>query len=400
MIINGKRSLAHIEKVSWVKPLPNSDFELIGILGWKCIAESGKFKKGDYCIYIEIDSKVPENKLFSFLQNQDYKLKTMNFKNLKVISQGIAIPLDIFKIDIPHKEGLDVTDLFKITYSNLEDYNIKTDLPNEYDLANKRREEIIEESGANWLMKSGWGKKSMTYLFGEEKDTSQHFPTKFTNITKTNQEYVENIPNILQDKTPFIRTQKCDGLSATYILERIQKSFGRDEYEFYVCSQNYRLFEVNDNSLDNISHYYWEMAEKYDIEYNLKDYLKNHNDCKYVCWQGEICGPNIQKNPQKLTENHLFCFQMIDSEIGKFDIRDAKRIWDEYGMESVPIETMTYVLPDDFDEFKQTADGYYSPDVCEGQTDCIREGWTYYKTTNPSFCFKNVSIKYLLNKEN
>ena len=88
---------------------------------------------------------------------------------------------------------------------------------------------------------------------------------------------------------------------------------------------------------------------------------------------------------------------MIDSVYGKFDIRNAKHIWDEYDMESAPIENMTYILPDDFDEFKQTADGYYSPSVCEGQTNCIREGWIYYKTTNPEFSFKNISIKYLLN---
>jgi hypothetical protein len=87
---------------------------------------------------------------------------------------------------------------------------------------------------------------------------------------------------------------------------------------------------------------------------------------------------------------------MIDSEKGMFDIREAKKVWDEYGMESVPIEDEDYTLPDDFEEFKQTADGFYNPDVCEGQTKCAREGFVYYKTTDPNFSFKNVSRKYLL----
>lgn len=398
LIINGKRSLAHVEKISWIKPIEgNNDIELVGVLGWKCISEVGLFNKGDLCVYIEIDSKVPQKEFFEFLSPQNFKVKTIHFKDLDVISQGIALPLDVFDVEIPNKEGTDVSELLEITYSDLEDYNLN-DLPNEYNIANQRREEIIEESGAKWLMKSNFGKKSMSYLLGEEKDTNQYFPTKFPHITKTNLEYVENIPTILRDKTPFIRAQKCDGLSATYILERIKKGFGRDEYEFYVCSQNYRLFEVNDNSLDNINQYFWEMAEIYDIEYNLKDYLKNHKDCEYVCWQGEICGPEIQNNPQKLTENHLFCFQMIDSKTGKFDIREAKRIWDEYEMETIPIEPMAYILPNSFEQFKQTADGYYSSEACDDQTGCIREGWIYYKTTDPDFCFKNVSINYLLNK--
>lgn len=399
MIINGKRSLAHVEKVSWTKPLDvNSGIELIGVLGWKCISEAETFKPGDLCVYIEIDSKVPQKEWSEFLYSQDFEVKTIRFKNLNVISQGIALPLDVFDVDIPKKEGEDVSELLEITYSDLEDYNLINEFPNEYNLAKQRREEIIDDSGSKWLMKRGWGEKSMSYLFGEDDNTNQQFPTRFPHITKTNHEFVENIPRILQDKTPFIRVQKCDGLSATYILEKIKKNFAKTEYEFYIYSQNYRVFKSDESSQDNMSKYFLEMAEEYDIENKLKDYLKNNKDCKYVCWQGEICGPEIQKNPQKLTENHLFCFQMIDSEVGKFDIRDAKNYWDKYGMESVPIENMTYILPDDFDKFKQTADGYYSYEVCEGQNDCRREGWVYYKTTDPSFSFKNVSIQYLLNK--
>ena len=42
---------------------------------------------------------------------------------------------------------------------------------------------------------------------------------------------------VLQDKTPFIVTQKCDGSSGTYILERK----GKNKFEFYVCSRNVRI---------------------------------------------------------------------------------------------------------------------------------------------------------------
>ncbi|MBQ6218591.1 MAG: hypothetical protein IJJ47_02555 [Methanosphaera sp.] len=52
MIIDGKRSLAHVEKISWVKEIEKADnIEQIGVLGWTCISKIGEFKEGDYCVY-------------------------------------------------------------------------------------------------------------------------------------------------------------------------------------------------------------------------------------------------------------------------------------------------------------------------------------------------------------
>ena len=395
MIIDGKRSLAHVEKVSWVKPIEGADnIELIGVLGWVCIAKIGEFKEGDFCVYIEIDSKVPEKEWSEFLRPKKFKIKTMKLAKFNVISQGLALPVDMFDVEIPQTEQTDVTELLGVTYSNPDDARRKSDIADD---AHEGRNEIFESSIGKWLMKRGWGRKLMTSLFGNERNLSKRFPNKFEYVSKTDQERCENMPRILEDKTPFIRTQKCDGSSATYILEKVRSSFGRTDYEFYVCSRNMRIFRPADDPLVDVTNPYWEMAEAYDIEEKLKDYLKN-SDCEYVCWQGEICGPKIQANPHKLSENHLFCFHMIDSENGVFDIRKAKQIWDAYDMESVPIETMTYILPDDFEQFKQTAEGCYDASVCEGQTNCEREGWVYYKTTDPSFSFKNISRKYLLKK--
>ena len=56
------------------------------------------------------------------------------------------------------------------------------------------------------------------------------------------------------------------------------------------------------------------------------------------------------------------------------------------------------IRPKHFEEFKKSADGYYNSVVCEYQTDCPREGYVYYKTTDPTFSFKNVSREYLARK--
>lgn len=398
MIIDGKRSLAHVEKVSWIKPIEGADnIEVIGVLGWVCIAKIGEFKKGDLCVYIEIDSKVPEKEWSEFLRGKHFKIKTMKLNRFNVISQGIALPLGIFDVDIPKEEGTDVTELLEIKYSNPKDQKRKSEGPDKYDVMIQRNKKLFEKSWAKWLMKRQWGKKLMFALFGDEKDVEHRFPKKFPNISKTDQERCENMPNILSDKTPFVRTQKCDGSSATYILEVLNSRFGHESYEFYVCSRNLRVFKNEDPLIDD-DNPYWDVAAKYDIENKLMDYLKKHKGCEYVCWQGEICGPKIQGNPHNLSENHLYLFHMIDSENGMFDIRDAKELWDEYEMESVPIDEEEYILPDDFEEFKKSADGCYDSSVCEGNKKCMLEGYVYYKTTDSKFSFKNISRKYLLKR--
>ena len=46
-------------------------------------------------------------------------------------------------------------------------------------------------------------------------------------------------------------------------------------------------------------------------------------------------------------------------------------------------------------QFNKNDYGYYDPICCEGQNKRIREGYVYYKTTDPTFSFKNVSREYL-----
>ena len=43
-------------------------------------------------------------------------------------------------------------------------------------------------------------------------------------------------------------------------------------------------------------------------------------------------------------------------------------------MESVPIETEEYILPDGIEEFEKTTGGKYDSSVCEGKTNRAMEG--------------------------
>ena len=209
MIIDGKRSLAHVERISWVKPIEGADnIELIGVLGWNCIAKIGEFEKGDLCVYIEIDSKVPEKEWSEFLRAKHFKIKTMKLSKFNVISQGIALPIGIFDVEIPQKEGADVTELLEIKYSNPADAKRKSEGFDKYEVMVQHHKELFEKSWAKWLMKRDWGKRLMFFLFGDENDKSKRFPTKFPYISKTDQERCENMPDILKDKTLIFRAHK------------------------------------------------------------------------------------------------------------------------------------------------------------------------------------------------
>ena len=392
-----ERALAHVEQIVDIQPIPDADkIEVATVLGWKVvIAKADNFHIGDKVVYIEIDSKVPERPEFEFLRDRKFRVRTIRLRGQ--YSQGLIMPLHILS-EKEYDIGTDVTKELGITYYIPEDNVRKADkVPKSvrYQSMAARHKNLFKKQPFRWLMKREWGRRILFMFFGKKKDSPKSFPTKFAFVHKTDQERCENMPWVLQDKTPFIRTQKCDGSSATYIVERIRKN----KFEFYVCSRNIRMLNEEQDCYYGSQNYYWEAAIKYDIENKLKDYLNKHKELSYVCWQGEICAPGIQANPQRLTSTHLFLFHMIDSQRGFYDIREAKKIWDDYNMESVPIDEELYIMPDDFETFKETADGYYNPSVCEGNKKCRREGFVYYKTTDPNFSFKNVSRSYLVKEK-
>ena len=411
---NQQRELSYVVSIEDIKPIVGSDnCESAIVGGWHVMVHKNTFKIGDLAIYFEIDSLLDSsNPSFAFMSNKKYKVKTQKYTfggKGNFISQGLLMsPKDFgwtcdgdkIRDNNGHLHSVDdesrfLTKELGITYYVKED-NSRKSSPNpnaKYNSMMARHPKFAKTKFAHWCMKRDWAKKILFIFLGRKNDSKTSFPKNFPGVTVTDQERCENMTWVLRDKTPFIVTQKCDGSSGTFILER--KKFGK--YEFYVCSRNVRQLKPEQKCFYD-ENYYWQVAIKYDIENKMKAWLKAHPKAWFVCWQGEVCGPKIQSNPQHLSEYHLFCFHWTDSINGRRDIREADKDWRAMGMEVVPIEG-TIVLPDDFEEFKQMADGKYDPSVCEGHKDCNREGWVLYKTNEPTFSFKNVSRKYLLGKK-
>ena len=401
---DNQRELAYLTKIDEIRPIEGKDrVECAVVGGWTVMVQRGKYKPGSIAVYFEIDSRVPADKeCFAFLEKYHYKVKTQKFKSF--YSQGLLMGAD--ELGWVEKDGKYIDDKGKTHSVDDETRFVTEELGVVYavDEDNARKAKSNPDARINAVLArhpkfaKKYGKvvkknKFLRWFFiliwGKKRDNETAFPTKFQYVHKTDQERCENMPWVLKDKTPHFVTQKCDGSSGTYILER--KPFGK--FEFYVCSRNVRQLTPNQKSYYNDNHY-WNVAFKYDLENKMKDYMKKHSDISYLCWQGEVCAPPIQKNPQGLTEEHLFLFHCTDSN-GRWTMLDAIKMWKEYGLETVPVVDENYILPDDFEEFKLSADGYYDPSVCEGKTKQKREGFVYYKTTDPNFSFKNVSREYL-----
>lgn len=406
-----ERELAYVARVTEILPIEGADrVEIAKINGWTCMVAKGAFHAGDLGIFFEADAKVPEKEPFLFMEKRHYKVKVQKFFKGTVVSDGLLMSAADFGWEYIHsaygdyistnggpgsalEEGDFLTKKLGITYAEAEDNKRKANSADKYKRMAQRHGKLFAKQPFRWLMKRSWGKKLLFLFFGKKRDKKNAWPIgQFPGVSKTDQERCENMTWILEDKTPFIVTQKCDGSSGTYILERK----GKNKFEFYVCSRNVRMTDENQECFYGSHNYYWEVAKKYDIENKMKEYLKSSKDLKWVCWQGEICAPGIQKNPHNLRETHFYCFHWTDNVNGRRDIRDAALDWKKYEMEIVPIVCDNYIMPDDFEEFKKSADGYYDESVCEGSTNCIREGFVYYKVSDPTFSFKNVSREYLL----
>jgi len=393
MLIDGKRALAYTAAIDEIKPIEGYDrVEHAHVNGgwWAIVAKADSFKVGDTCIYFEVDSLCPAaDERFEFLAKRNYRIKTL--KMCKVISQGLVMPLASFPelgdIDV----GVDVTEKLGIVYYVAEDNARKGGVdPNaKYLSMTARHKNVFKKKWARWLMRREWGRRLMFAFFGKKKDNPRGFPSF---VSKSDQERCQNMPWIVEDKSPYIETLKIDGTSATYALVRKKRGF-----EFYVCSRNVRQADKDQATFhSNDENVYWQVADKLDIYNFLKEYIEQ-NSLEWAALQGEIAGCSlggvkIQGDPHKFGELRFFGYDMYTPEEGKIDTLKAKEACENWGIEWVPITNMNYIMPDTIDELLLRADG---PCVVDGASG-IREGFVYRKKENTSFSFKAVSNKYLL----
>ncbi len=404
----GIRELAYIVKVGWVKPIEGADnIELIGINGWTCIAKKGEFAEDDLAVYFEIDSKLPEAEWSAFMAPKHYKVKTMKLNKFKVVSQGLALPASSFggvcyqdgdgqmyihfdknsylgeNIDLG--EGEFLTERLHVTYAESED-NIRkgSGSGDKYKKMAARHPKLFQNPIVKWFYKSTWGKKLLFVFFGKKKDKRGAWPAW---VVKTDEERVQNMPWILEDKSEWIATEKIDGTSTTATLKR--GKFGK--YEFYICSRNV-VFDKPDKKCFYETNVYTEMAVKYNFEEVLKDIL-NHYDLEWVTLQGETYGEGIQKRDYSLKGHDFMGFNLIFSDRGRLNSSKSAEIMKSYGIPWVPILNEHFVLPDTVEELLDYAT---DKSLLDGG---MREG-VVFRSADGQRSFKAVSNEFLLKYHN
>lgn len=372
------RKLAHIEKIEWKRPIEGADLiELVGVLGWQCIAKKDEFNVGDLCVYIEIDSIVDKtNPDFEFLEKRNYRIKTMKMRG--VISQGIVFPTSILHTTKQYAIGDDVTEVLKIT--QVEDEIPKAKPVDKLQSLKQRHKKLCKNKVFMWLMRFKWFRK-LTFKLLIPKKKPKNFPDW---IVKTDETRLQNMPFVLEtykDK-PMIVTEKLDGTSTSFGLRKEKKR----KYDFAVCSRNVRQEDVNQKCFydDNVYH---EIAIKYNIKDVLMKLMERFNATTVVL-QGETIGEAIQKNKYGLKGRDFYAFNLvIDGQ--KIDSAIATDIVKEYGIKWVPIISAKFTLLPTVDDMIAYADGQSV--LC----DTLREGLVIRDHDN-TVSFKCISNSFLL----
>lgn len=354
------RRLATIRRIGSLEPIEGRDrIELAHVDGWSVIVKKGEYEVGDLTVYCEPDTVLPERPEFEFLRDKKFKIKTM--KMAGVISQGICFPMSILPYGV-YKVRDDVTDLIGAK-QNVDTMDIEKEIPKKSD------------GKTSWLKKKYYNSRFYKKKLAEQQEMKK-FPSF---IKKTDEERVQNIPEILIWKDPMFVTEKVDGQSGTFFLKRnhgIKSLF--KPYEYGVCSRNIRIPEPDKSS-------YWEVSKKYNLERVLASCLGDH---EWVALQGECVGPGIQGNKYGLDSYDVYFFNFITPD-GRWSGESTYCLCQSHRLNYVPIVDVEYIMPDTVEEVLADAEG--ESELAEVE----REG-VVIRSQDGGISFKAVSRKFLL----
>ena len=274
-------NLASIQKIISLEPIDGADkIELAKVLGWQVVVKKGEFKVGDKCVYIQIDTVVPDHPDFEFLRERNFRVRTIKLR--KQLSQGLIIPAPT---TILCREGLDVTELIGIKKYEKIDNN-----PQRYE---KPRTPKVWYKKWIYLFKFNILYKLLPNL---RPKTRNPFPTNL--VSKTDEERIQNIPHVLEQYRgkEFYVSYKMDGSSITIIHNRV---FGKSKYR--ICSRNFELHDRNND---------WYKVFKSTNFSQHVDRLVKHFNTNDVIVQGECIG-NFNGNHHNLDMNEIRLFNII-----------------------------------------------------------------------------------------
>ena len=342
------RKLASIRRIKEIRPIEGADRIVCAVVdGWELVTQkSNNFQPGDLVVYFEIDSLLPLTEQFSFLEpykvstrnsvnGEGYRLKTIKLRGQ--VSQGLILSIDTFPI-----------------------LNILSSLPEGMDLTETLDVKLYE-------------RPIPAQLRGKVRGNFPSF------IPKTDQERIQNCFDdwfFNNKQAEYEVTLKLDGSSCTIYYDVDKDLFG-------VCSRNLDLTETGDNA-------YWLVARKYDLENKLRDFGRN------IAIQGELMGPGVQGNREKLPELDLFVFDIYEWYSGQgkyFDAEVRQNVCKLLKLKHVPVIDI-----DVFSGFTSVKDFLKYAQRPSINND-VAEGVVFKNTQDPHNSFKVISNAFLLGEE-
>ena len=375
-----ERKLASIRKVIEVKPIEGADaIELAVVDGWQTVIKKGEFQAGDLCVYFEIDSFLPIREEFEFLRSSSYKkmgedegfrLKTIRLKGS--ISQGLIVPMKSLEKFMTHDKWVEL-------YSNEE---LEYIVPYEDWLELKEGDDVTAILGVQ-----KYEAPIPTELRGKVRG---NFPSY---LKKTDEERIQNLFNKVKDvmeDEEFEVSLKLDGTSCTfYVVDPLKYNTKLEEpasVYFGHCSRNLDTTESENTP--------WTLAKESGIRDKMLEFFETTG--RSIAIQGELMGPSIQGNREKLAKPEFFLFNIWDIDQQRYltPIERAE-IVAELQVKTVPI------LHTNFKVFKEFTDIKSLLLFAEGPSihNAIREGLVFKSNAlykGELFSFKAISNKFLL----
>lgn len=356
------RKLVTIRQVSDLLPIEGADNICLAVVGgWQVIIKKEELQKNDLCLFFEIDSFIPiEDTRFNFLKpstfngKEGYRLKSLKLRG--ALSQGLALPLKLFpELDLVNHEDKDYAEqLGVIKYDNQQ------------------------------IAGSGGGLKA-----GKSEGKFPSF------IPKTDQERIQNLTSWFTTKVDeaYEETLKLDGSSMTCyklnkgltFFDKIKRFFGIQvkDYYFGVCSRNLEIKRPKES--EDVRSDFWSTA----IKYNIEDKLP----AGYAI-QGELIGPKIQANHEKVQELQYYVFDVYDISKQQYLLPNERhKFCFENNIRHVPVLGVVKPFTMTLQELLKHVEGQ---SINPGT---ISEGRVYKNTQNPNESFKCISNKYLIRSE-
>jgi RNA ligase (TIGR02306 family) len=414
-VIDKERALARIIEITEVLPHPNADrMEIVTVGGWPCCVGKGKFKVGDIALYCEIDALLPLTiSEFQFLGSKKenvYEVFDVPYARLRTmrlrgeLSQGLVVPIPKDVLTGPYVVGENVTMALGVL-----------------------KYEPVRQAAEPERELDGFEKMCLWISGPPMAETLSPFPSI---IQKTTLHRMQNLGSqytrAVETHELFEASVKLDGDSATAYLVETGK---HGEFHYGVCSRN------NEISLEPIVWSWPEQARRWFAKFLLRNrrILKNRtlvrprwqtgyspDDNQYVkafkdlgvknalfyahkvlglqlAIQGELVGPGIQGNFEKLESVQFFVYRITvlgsvykNQKLGIMNPEIAKETCSRLGLTYVPVHNPMCRLNANMKEMLIFAEG---PSAFNGP---CREGLVL-KSLARDFQFKVVSNTYLEN---